>query len=123
MVRAPEPCRLPENGASETPEIWYTKWTALLVRGPLAGGHKPWEPGEASAVRLPPRVQRRRGRGAARRAWRRGEDTGRRPEPGPDDELPAGPPGLPGGRVQDRRAELPAGRPGGRPGGGPGGGH
>src|SRR2546423_8426779 len=25
MLRAPEPCGLQENGASETPEIWYTK--------------------------------------------------------------------------------------------------
>src|SRR6478672_977473 len=78
---------LPNHGASETPEIWYTKWTEPQRDRVLGTSERPREtptdpgsrdsadpeepgpeePGEASAVRLPPRAQRRRGDCAADR--------------------------------------------------------
>src|SRR5215470_19989128 len=99
-----------EPRGPETPEIWYTKWTEpqrdRVLRTPRDPGSRdsadPEESGEASAVRLPPRAQRRRGGRAARRTGRRGEDPGGRPEPGSDDELPAGPADRAGGRVPAR---------------------
>ena len=63
---------------------------------------------EASLVRLSPGRQRARGDRVAGRTRRRGQDPGRRAQPGPDDELPAGPAQRPGRRDQDPGPGLPA---------------
>src|SRR6266567_9553819 len=75
-------------------------------------GAEGWESGETSLVRLPPGRQRARGRRPAGRTRRRGQDPGGRAQPGPDDELPAGPAERAGRRDPDPWPVLPARGPG-----------
>ena len=90
-------------------DIWYTK----SEHSPGGGRLKP------APFSLPPRSLRAGDRRAAGRpelattGWPttgRGEDPGGRAEPGPDDELPAGPAERAGRRDPDPRAGVPPGR-------------
>ena len=104
---------------SEVLRVWGARrleFCGLGLRGRRGPGtrrcRRDGSPGETSLVRLSPGRQRARGGRPAGRTRRRGQDPGGRAQPGPDDELPAGPAERAGRRDPDPGPVLPARGPG-----------